>query len=93
LCDDDNDLELAAVVGKAFLPNVSSVCGCLQAAFYNGLALAELMLCFDPAGAQESVRAAVAAKPEQFVQAKASSVAATEEMLSAVALLWGLRDS
>lgn len=25
LCDDDNDLALAAVVGKAFLPSVSAV--------------------------------------------------------------------
>ena len=25
LCDDDNDMPLAAVVGKAFLPTVSSV--------------------------------------------------------------------
>jgi hypothetical protein len=27
LCDDDNDLELAAIVGKAFLPSVTSVRG------------------------------------------------------------------
>lgn len=27
LCDDDNDMELAAVVGKAFLPSVTSVSG------------------------------------------------------------------
>lgn len=25
LCDDDNDLKLAAIVGKAFLPSVSAV--------------------------------------------------------------------
>lgn len=25
LCDDDNDLELAAIVGKAFLPSIGAV--------------------------------------------------------------------
>jgi 3-deoxy-D-manno-octulosonate 8-phosphate phosphatase KdsC-like HAD superfamily phosphatase len=29
LCDDDNDLALAAVVGKAFLPSTSAVSGCM----------------------------------------------------------------
>ena len=27
LCDDDNDMELAAEVGRAFLPSISSVRG------------------------------------------------------------------
>lgn len=26
LCDDDNDIQLAKVVGKAYLPSVSAVC-------------------------------------------------------------------
>eukprot|EP00197_Chlamydomonas_leiostraca_P012292 CAMPEP_0202869656 /NCGR_PEP_ID=MMETSP1391-20130828/12575_1 /ASSEMBLY_ACC=CAM_ASM_000867 /TAXON_ID=1034604 /ORGANISM="Chlamydomonas leiostraca, Strain SAG 11-49" /LENGTH=268 /DNA_ID=CAMNT_0049549997 /DNA_START=62 /DNA_END=868 /DNA_ORIENTATION=- len=56
LCDDDNDMELAAEVGRAYLPSVTS----------------------------ESVRRAVAARPEHFVQATKKGTEATEEMLLAV---------
>eukprot|EP00798_Chlamydomonas_sp_ICE-L_P014687 gene14687-20726_t len=62
LCDDDNDMELAAAIGRAFLPSVTS----------------------------DSVKSAIAARPDHYTIAEASGTAASEEMIDAVSRHYGL---
>lgn len=93
LCDDDNDMELAVEVGKAFLPSISSV----------SLPIYPYQLCSIPAASairhltpdffqtnQDSVRAAILSRPDHFVVAKAQDTDATEEMIDAVYGYFGL---
>lgn len=63
LCDDDNDMELAGIVGQAFLPSITSA----------------------------SVRAAVKARPTQFVTSTHHGTKATEDILDKVAAHFGVQ--